>query len=295
MKQQSTAVSLSRFAGCSRFLILAVISLCLPIAAFAEPSRHPKHERWELIAQSDLIARARLRVPLNALKENLRTGEHDYIDLQAELLESIKGQFPQRSIRVRYFTEPGDHSPSVKSLEEADGQEVLVFLLLSDDRGAAGWYFAGYTPDAIAPIYAGELSAIAAEVENQEELARCFDTLPAGQPAPSDARIADLLEKLTSADTQPAAWDQLLKLSPRHAAALVRLLNDRRPTADVDFLVPSPDHLLHYGPQQIVDAASVVLTGMAHTSFRFLYNGGSDRERAANVNAWRVWSIYIAP
>jgi hypothetical protein len=46
----------------------------------------------------------------------------------------------------------------------------------------------------------------------------------------------------------------------------------------------------HYGPEQLVDALAAILNQISGASFGFIYNGGSDSQRSAVVDAWRIYA-----
>lgn len=270
-----------------------------PCTASAMPSRKPMHAKWELVAQSDLVARAKLHIPLQALKETSGAEKYARIDLQAEIEETVKGEPHSRTVLIGYYREdPPGSAPSPTFLEEHDGQEVILFLAQHGEASAAEpYFFTGFTPDALSSFNAEDLSAIASEVKNQQEIAEHFDSLPIGQKNAKDEKVRALLGGLTQRQTQVASWEKLLKLTRRDVPGIVRVMNDRRKVPNFDAYVPnkSPDAFednAHYGPTCIVEAASTILHHITRNWFRAVYNGASERERIEDINAWRCWCAY---
>lgn len=258
----------------------------------------PISERWELIARADLIGKARLEVPLSALKASLVAKEYVDLDLHLNLEDTVKGAVPRGPVVVHYYTKPDEFSPTADFLEEHNGKEVIVFLVHSDYREAVGTYFAGYTPDAVCLFDEEEFRSIALEVAQQEEIALRFgvEALPAEGTTPAERRIRRLFDELTVKETQSEAWAELLRTPRQDVPAIVKLMDDERELAKRRADVPTPhsfEATAHYGPPRIVEAASLLLTFLTKTtSFRFVFNGASERERRADVNGWRVWCRY---
>lgn len=105
-----------------------------------------------------------------------------------------------------------------------------------------------------------------------------------------------LIDRLAASDgsDQQAILDRLEALSPAAVPAIVAQMDDRRPLArrEMRLVNHAPDAFEEwrtYGPELIVDALSAVLnqlTGIPAAAP--IHNGGSDRERRAVVDAWRV-------
>lgn len=241
----------------------------------------PMHAQWGLVALSDLVARAKLHVPLGELRESIATKKkYDHIKLKVDIEEPVKGHFPSPPVFVRYYTEPSDLRPSATFLEEHNGDEVIVFLL--DLAGEDS--LAGDTPDALIPFTADDFSKIANEVKNQEEIVQHFDELTIGKATAADAEVRKLFEGLTKKHTQQVAWAQLLKLSRQDVPAIIRVMDDRRRIPDFDAYVPNlaPDAVekyRHEGATNILEAALTILNHITGVSFR-------------DVHGWRVWCAY---
>jgi hypothetical protein len=286
------------FEGLSRFCLASAAMLLLcTTSALASPSRKPVSADWELIARSDVIAVAKLNVPLNPLDASLAQKQYDYINLEVNMKQSIKGT-PHQAELIRYYTEPSRWQPQASLLKKYNGKEVIVFLVHIDNPSVAGNYFAGATPFAIIPFNAKVLSGISKEVKQQRKIVNQFDSekLMIVQTTTSKARIRKLFDGLTEKQTQVAAWEQLLKLPRQDAPLIIKVMNDQRFLAKDYAYVPTTlgfEATAQYGPKRVVEAASLLVSYLTKTSsFRTIYNGGSERERLADVNGWRVWCAY---
>lgn len=280
-----------------RFFAFATALLMLSSpAVLAEPSKKPLSRYWELVAQSDLIGRGRLGVPVTELKKSILSKKYDYIKLTINITETAKGQPPKEPLTVRYFTRPADYSPSASSLEANAGKEVIVFLLHVDRAEEPGLYFASHSVDAVRPDNSADFAAIRSEVKNQQEIAQDFGRLPIGKSTGIDERVRKLFDRLAKKESQKAAWEDLLKLTHKDVPSIVRVMDNDRPLAQAYAYVPNPPNFFEakaqYGPPRIVEAAAILLNHITGTSFRFVHNGGSESERIAEVNGWRVWSYY---
>jgi hypothetical protein len=93
---------------------------------------------------------------------------------------------------------------------------------------------------------------------------------------------------------QRKIFADLEALGPDAVPAIVAQMDDRRPLAiqAISLANKAPDaweRMRHYGPEQIVDALSAILSQMTGENFGEIENGGSDRSRRTAVNAWRIY------
>ena len=240
----------------------------------------PFYKHWEMVANSSLVARVKLHVPLSALRASVAARErYGYVHLKVDIDEPIKGHFPPRDVPIKYYTRPSDYYPSASFLEDNDGQEFIAFLRLW--AGEADFTDEG--PDAVIPFSGEVFSQIEDEVRNQAEIAAHFEDLSVGRATLEDAKVRKLFDGLTSKSTQEVAWGQLLKLSRRDVPAVVRLLDDQRRIPD--FAAPLPnlapnafEKFRQYGAGSIHEAATHILNHLTGKSF--------------NDDGWRVWCAY---
>lgn len=177
-------------------------------------------------------------------------------------------------------------------LEKHRGGDVVLFLC----QGDSGSYFlTEATASAVVPFNDAEFSTIEREVENQRKIA---EEWPVGDTSAADAKVRKLFRMLTQKETQPEAWEQLLKLSRQDVPAIVRVMSDhQRRIPDFDAFVPTAPGVLaphagaHYAPRRVVEAASIVLSYITKAGLWRL-NAAYERDPFAEVNGWRVWCAY---
>ena len=169
----------------------------------------------------------------------------------------------------------------------------MVFLVAVGDPSVKGLYFAGYTADALQAADADVVRAVRDEIAAQRSLLAAFDRnfVPANEPL--YGKIKTLVDALTVKKTELEAFDQLMHLEPEAAPAVIMLMDDRRdlPVPSVSFAA-SPgvfEGITHYGPQKVVDALGIILPRLAHRNFVSTDNGGSEEERQAAVDGWRIY------
>ena len=237
-----------------------ILWLSMSLLASSEPSTKPFYVNWDLVAQSELVARARLHVPLAALRENVSAKKkYDRIKLRVDIEEPIKGHFPPQPVYVGYMSEPPEY-PSASFLEEHNEDDVILFLRKLADE----YRFADNAPGAVIAFSSEDFSKVVEEAKNQEEIVEHFDELQVGRVTAGDARVRKLFEGLTKKHTQALAWAQLLKLSRQDVPAIVRAMNDEKQLPFFDAYVPNlaPDAFekyRHYGPNCVREAASIIL------------------------------------
>lgn len=261
----------------------------------AEPSRKPISAKWVLVAKSDLIAKAKLKVPQSVSKES--GNKPGWISLEANIEETAKGQNPGQAVPIRYYTKGPEASPPLSLLEQYNEQEVILFLI--EDGGSSEvdrfYYFADRT-DVVVPFSNEDFLTISSEAANQQEIVRHFDELlPVGKLTATDATVRKLFKNLACKQRQEAAWEELLKLSRQDIPAIVRNMNDLGQIPNFDAYLPNPpggsEAVAHYGPRRIVEAALLILQFITRLGFR-RYESDSEREWLAEINGWRCWCVY---
>lgn len=253
----------------------------------------PRYAGWRLVAQSDVIATGELEVPVKAIRAAIRAKKLDYFPLKLHIHALVKGQPAVKVLAVQFY--PAEYAPSVEAVIASNRRKVLVFLTLSDE--SKKYYFAGYTPNALQSPKTDVVAKIRDEVANQARIADQFPQSLAAKPDAFDPKVKDLITTMRFPLTQQTAFDQLIELGPKAVPAMVRLMDDRRALGMERMALRnrSPDAFeayAQYGPALIVDAMSTIAGYVTGENFRFLNNGGSQRERAAEVRAWRVYLFY---
>jgi hypothetical protein len=245
-----------------------------------------------LVAQSMVIAQGTLTAPIKAIETCIASDKHDYVDLQLSSVELLKGA-ADPVLKIRWFTRPEDYSPSLADIRRLNSKKVLVFLIAIANPSVKGLYFAGYTSEALRVADEGVVRAVRDEIGIQRKLLAEFNRNFPAANEPLYVRIKALIDALTVEKTEGEAFDKLMHLTPEAAPAVIMLMDDRRdlPNPHVSF-ESSPggfEGITHYGPQKVVDALSIILPGLAHRNFVSTVNGGSEEERQAAVDGWRIY------
>jgi hypothetical protein len=283
----------------SRLALVATLTLGLipAVCAAQQPSAAPQYDEWKLVTQSDLILKARLTVPVDAIREAMRTGNHSYLTFRATVTGVLKGLPTLPTVHVRVYTAPAAYAPSPQAVINRHQKDALLFLVRSDDPAVAGLHFAGSTPKALDTIDPKVIKAVLAEVQNQRRILNTFQASRTAQPDTYHQTVKALIEKMLHERTEAAAFQKLEQMGQAAVPSMIRLMDDRRllPIPQISLENRSPnafEGIAHYGPKLVVDAMAVLLEAMSGESFGTIANGGSERERAATVDSWRIYLYY---
>ncbi len=258
------------------------------LASAAEPNSAPDSDLWRLVAKSHTIVSGQLRVPLDQIKEAIAAGEGRYVDISVSEPHAIKGPAPAGKVVVRYWTEPQAYAPSTALLEELAGKDTILFLFQFDEAGPDNYFTRA--PNALHAFSAEGLAAVAAEVKAQEAILKAYQRT--GTEDADVRRVKKLVNSLTKSRKAEGALAELQSLGKESVPAMIHLMDDRRELAIKQITVPNPpghwEGFAHYAPQEVVDVMTILLGRITGESFSTIYNGGSERERAAAVDAWRI-------
>lgn len=281
---------------CGLVLLLACITFNVP--TYGLPTDSFVRKDWQLIAASDLVARGILVAPLKTLKQLESSGGSDYVKLKVNVREVAKGSAMIGPLEVIAYLSPHWYVSRPDSPAGLDGREVTVFLVHSDAPSSIGYYFLDDTPSCLRPFSAREFLRLKHEARKQKEVIQHFDKYSVARKDASDGLVQPLLDKLTKADTQDAAWSKLLGLDRHFVPALIRAISDNRFIAKPNVELPirqAPNRfesIAHYKPETISDAVTILLSDKTTVDIRSLENGGSEIEHIAVANFWKVWAVH---
>ena len=269
----------------SLLLVTAVLAGTCPAQS---PAGSPVNPEWRLVADSTLIIRARMDVPVEKVDETIRTGKESFVTLRFEVRDTLKGAGGLKSVDAIYRSGAESYNAAPKTVLALNGKEVLVFI--------SGRYLV-QEKEAILPFEPDKAEQLSKEASNQRIIEENFARLPAGMPDDLQGTVSTLIDEMTDEDTQQDAVRRLQRLGPRAAPSIIRLMDDRRPlplnrTMFINNHPKAFEGISHYRPQVVVDALATVLSGMTDCSFGSINNGGSEDERRTVVNAWRVYLHY---
>jgi hypothetical protein len=110
-------------------------------------------------------------------------------------------------------------------------------------------------------------------------------------------RVRKLVDSITHPERAEEALSELQSLGKASVPAMIHLMDDRRSLTIKEIAVQNPsghwEGIAHYTPQCVVDLMSILLGRITGESFSVIYNGGTERERAAAVDAWRIYLHHL--
>ena len=271
----------------STLIVLVIAFACAAMRSGAEDAKIP-NDLWKLTAKSDTIAIGELHY--NAVK-----GTDEYVSLEFDLTKELKSPAPIKGkIEIRFYDRKDTHADIIRHFKQLSGKPCLVFAVQVDDPVVEGLYLAGSFAESILASTPEVEAAIVQELKQQTKIVREFEP---EKGAPHFREVGRLLASITDSDSQQEAFSGMEALGEEAVPAIVAKMNDFRalPTSRMT-LKNSPGHweaVRHYGPDKVVDALAAILNQLTHESYRAIYNGGSDRERRACINAWRVHVHHI--
>ena len=300
------------------YLVLPVV-LCCACPAFAQPAisakptsqtmvaTSPAYSNWRMIAESGLIVRGRLLVPVRAIRSRLKSKQREYEVLHLQVHQLLKGNTSQKTLAIRYFVSTDADQPSTRTVLSLHNKEVVAIMEHPSDYYIEGHvlpspfagqlFLAGNSSDSLQPDNRATTLRIQTEVQNQERIAANFSALPAARPDAFAPKVKALIEAMTHEKSEQQAFAGLEALGIQAVPSIIRLMNDRR-------RLPIPGIMLRnkarnafegarqYRPDVVVDAVAAILNQLVGESFGFIYNGASQRERQREVNGWRVFLQY---
>jgi len=246
----------------------------------------------ELIAGSSLVLIGTMDLPKERLAEEARKSAPDYLDISIRIEDVVKGG-DVGSATVRFYPKDAPYKPSNDSVLGLGGAPAIFFLTRVDE-GPVGLYFAGHSPEALKPATEQTVGAARAEAARQKDIIRSWREDTA---LPRFSEVRALIARLgrVSGAEQQRVFNRLEALGKEAVPAIVAQMDDRRAlrTQAISLENRSPDALegvRYYGPKQVVDGLDAVLNQVTGESFGSIANGGSDRERDAAVDGWRIYA-----
>ncbi len=263
-------------------LKIALHWFLLSVAAAASAQAH-----WDLVLQSDLILRAKLRVPAEEIRKSISKKRAAYVTLTAEVISAAKGGPTSGEIPIAYYTQASTHNPNPKYVLGLDGVETLLFLVQADD---SKYYPAPYSGRSVfTPFGPKDFSEIEKEVSLQRRLLDGYRPVMSWKQGRYEARVRAALERPSAQE----AYNELVDLGCQAIPAIVKHMDGRRRFRDTAVAVASNasfESIAHYAPEVVSDLAAMALETLTKKSFGFTHNGAEERMRRREVDAWRVCS-----
>lgn len=215
------------------------------------------------------------------------------MDIEVGVTHALKGTAPSAPVLVRYFIEPHTFSPTVGLLDKLNGKDGILFLFRVDEEGSSSFFI--NDPNALQPSSPEALLAIESEVAAQDAILKNYR-----RPDIRDnayRRVRNLVNNMTHPERAEDALSELQSLGKEYVPAMIHLMDDRRPLTIKQIAVSNPpghwEGIAHYAPECVVDVMSVMLSRITGETFGQIHDGGSEREEAAEVDAWRIYLHHL--
>ncbi len=272
--------------------LVAVMSLS---PAYCKPAKVTKSPEWLGVAKATVVARARLDIPAKTILQLKARSTSDYVDLPIQLLEVVKGPKLDARLLVKYYAEnAGLREPDLACILSLNHRDVMVLLIQVDECRPPQHFFCDDSKIALRPFKERDWLRLKQEYRRQQKIIAQFSTSRLSKKDSTDARVKVLIDQFAELGMQRSdSWQKLLDLPSSYIPALVRAMDDFRMLKDSNVTLLNPpgafEAIAHYGPKTVLDAVSILLHEHTGVSMGFIHNGGSNRERKANLDAWRIW------
>jgi hypothetical protein len=257
-----------RMAWLITFVLISTRGWCdsPPIPKFDEIS--------SLAAKSDLIVTGTLQVPIQEIQQSVSSGMHKYVKIDVTCDRALKGLAPETA-RVTWFTESRPGAPSPSRIIELDGKRAVLFLtdlrVKDATRPREEIRFAGDTPRALSDADPRLLKKVRQVLSMRGDMLAQFDALFPPAKEPLYAKVKELVDATTRADTQMSAFRDLEALGPKGVPAIVMFLDDPRKLGVPEITLKNPpghwEGLRHYAPRTVGDALHFILNQITGEDF----------------------------
>jgi hypothetical protein len=106
-------------------------------------------------------------------------------------------------------------------------------------------------------------------------------------------KVRSLIEATLDRRTENRAFAELEALGEAVVPAMIMFMDDRRelPIKEISLRNPpgSFEQSRVYGPKVVSDAIAAILNQITQEDFGTIVHGGSERERKAVINGWRIY------
>lgn len=275
--------------------VCSVVGAYLATSGITVAQSNPSDELWKLVAQSHMIVVGIPSVPADKIEQSERSGQHDYIAVPVRVNDCLKGDPCPETIVVRYFTRPVWYHPAPRTLVESSGNQLVLFVIQVDTQtisGAPEIYFAGHTPKAVQPYSEELIRQVRVETLAQKQIIADFARNFRPEDEPYHVKVRSLIEATLHRRTEKQAFAELEALGEAAVPAMIMFMDDRRELPLKEISLRNPPDAFEafriYGPKVVADAIAAILNQITEESFGAIEHGGSERERKAVIDGWRV-------
>ena len=246
---------------------------------------------WARVLRSPLIVTGTLHAPPTILLSPTHGVPGVLVDVKIGDAQFLKGQPPQGFTDFQWMvSQTGDDGVAVKDLYALDGHQVIAFLRY----GGHGYVVDHTQNDSVTPIDAVGLDAIRTEISKQARLDNSVRAYIYTHSPPHQFYVDFMTFLLRHSLTASFAAHRLAAQDCSYVPALVKAMDDRRVVALGETDAPekgldSYPAYTSFTPQEVVDALSVTLTGIAQAPLGDIHNGGTEFQRQQAVSDWRTY------
>jgi hypothetical protein len=270
-------------------IFLKIAIFCAVAVGAAGPVRAENAPPWRACAAAEAIVTGTVFV---AQKDNgdLITDDQGYVRIAVKVDETLKGP-RMGSVVVLQYGRDDYRAKAVKTLLPLKGKKAILYIstYVLGDAVTRAWFLEN--AGGISEVTSSAIAQISTEISRQDALLRTWKPAEHG---PIAAQVHALIEQTLQGNTEAKAFADIEALGKAAVPAIIDQMDDRRALAKRQIALRnfSPDRFEEfrlYGPEKVVDALAAILNQVTSDDFGFIYNGGTDEERARAVAGWRIY------
>ncbi len=244
---------------------------------------------WQIVAQSQVILKGRLKLPLEKFQNDAKTRSHKFLPIEFDVLTVLKGDKIPQHIEIMYQAKGRSDAPTPSRIRSLHNTEAIVFLEINDWPGHEGYYFTGAPPECAArPFNPQTESNLIEELRSQEKILASFN--PKQMKPNFSAEVDEAIADFQRRDRATSAYSRLIAAGPDIAPAIVlRLENFTELPVKRLNISQDAKYQIVMSPKLVVDALAIILEKITKVSFGNIGNGGSARKRFAVIQGWKIW------
>jgi hypothetical protein len=241
---------------------------------------------WYLIAQSNVILKTEVDIPVKIVDTMYYRDNFGYITLKLSCKDCYKGKVRSDSVSVKLYV--GNFKKEV--LDSLNKKSCLFFL--SDISGGIGLndlhvnYFSQATRD--------KENLVINECKTQTRILKDFTRYSDEITFYGENTVKSLVENIVNPSEGYSIRDTLDKLDSTYCPALIKYMNDYR-KIKVNYIILKNDpgfceSFRRYGPDEVIDYLAAILNDITNFEFGSIYNGDyNDMVRQDSYHGWVIW------
>ena len=175
---------------CSALLVSLTGFNLAPV--FGLPSKTPLSKDWKFVAESNIVAIAKIDADLKKINEMQASKKSDYINLSVAVHELAKGKVEKNPLTVVEYLGFDWSARRPCAMGKLIGTKVVVFLVYVDDKCVKGIYFTDRGSTNVRPFNKEYMLELKSEVANQTYIVEHFKEFPIAKENSSDKEVRSL-------------------------------------------------------------------------------------------------------